>query len=41
MIIDDYLKHSGLDIRAEHEVDNLGMAISLVASTRGVTLLPV
>jgi LysR family hca operon transcriptional activator len=40
VIIDDYLKRSGLDIRAEHEIDNLGMAMSLVASTRGVTLLP-
>jgi LysR family hca operon transcriptional activator len=34
------LKRSGVDVRVEHEVDNLGMAISLVASTRGVTLLP-
>src|SRR5712675_431024 len=34
VIIDDYLKRSGLDIRAEHEIDNLGMAMSLVASTR-------
>jgi LysR family hca operon transcriptional activator len=39
-IIDDYLKRSGVDLRAEHEIDNLGMAMSLVASTRGVTLLP-
>jgi LysR family hca operon transcriptional activator len=39
-IIDDYLRRSDVSIRAEHEVDNLGMAISLVASTRGVTLLP-
>jgi LysR family hca operon transcriptional activator len=39
-IIDDYLKRSGVDIRAEHEIDNLGMAMSLVASTRAVTLLP-
>jgi len=40
VIIDDYLKRSGVDIRAEHEIDNLGMAMSLVASTRSVTLLP-
>jgi LysR family transcriptional regulator, hca operon transcriptional activator len=40
IIIDGYLKRSGVDIRAEHEIDNLGMAMSLVASTRGVTLLP-
>ena len=31
---------SGLTRRAEHKIDNLGMAMSLVASTRGVTLLP-
>jgi LysR family hca operon transcriptional activator len=40
VIIDDYLKRSGVNIRAEHEIDNLGMAMSLVVSTRGVTLLP-
>src|SRR5258707_320990 len=39
-IIDDYLKRSGHTRRAEHKIDNLGMAMSLVASTRGVTLLP-
>jgi LysR family hca operon transcriptional activator len=39
-IIYDYLKRAGVDIRATHEIDNLGMAVSLVASTRGVTLLP-
>jgi LysR family hca operon transcriptional activator len=35
-----YFERVGLDIRASHEIDNLGMAMSLVASTRGVTLLP-
>jgi LysR family hca operon transcriptional activator len=40
VVIDDYLKRSGIAIHATHEVDNLGMAISLVASTRGMTLLP-
>jgi LysR family hca operon transcriptional activator len=40
VIIDDYLQRSGLDIRPAHQIDNLGMAMSLVASTRGVTLLP-
>jgi LysR family hca operon transcriptional activator len=40
VVIDDYLRGTGLDIRPEHEVDNLAMAISLVASTRGVALLP-
>ena len=40
LIIETYLKRSGIEIHATHEVDNLGMAISLVSSTRGVTLLP-
>ncbi len=40
IVIDDYLKRSGLDIAPAHEADNLAMAISLVASTRGVALLP-
>ena len=39
-VIDDYLKRSSLDITPDHEVDNLAMAMSLVASTRGVALLP-
>ncbi len=40
VVIDDYLKRSNLDITPAHEVDNLAMAMSLVASTRGVALLP-
>jgi LysR family hca operon transcriptional activator len=40
IVIDDYLKSIGLDIRPDHEVDNIAMAMSLVASTRGVALLP-
>jgi LysR family hca operon transcriptional activator len=39
-VIDDYIRRSGLDIRITHEADNLAMAISLVASTRGFALLP-
>jgi LysR family hca operon transcriptional activator len=39
-VIDDYLKRSGVELRPAHRIDNLGMAMSLVASTRGVTLLP-
>jgi LysR family hca operon transcriptional activator len=39
-VINDYLWRAGVEIHAKHEVDNLGMAVSLVASTRGVTLLP-
>src|SRR5882724_11709807 len=40
VVIDDYLRRSGIDIKPVHEVDNLAMAMSLVASTRGVALLP-
>jgi LysR family transcriptional regulator, hca operon transcriptional activator len=40
VVIDDYLTRSGVDIRPDHEVDHLAMAMSLVASTRGVALLP-
>jgi LysR family hca operon transcriptional activator len=40
VIIDEYLKLAGLNLHADHEVDNLGMAISIVASTRGVALIP-
>ena len=31
---------TGIAIQPHHEVDNLAMAMSLVASTRGVALLP-
>jgi LysR family hca operon transcriptional activator len=40
VVIDDYLRRSGVDIRPHHEADHLAMAMSLVASTRGVALLP-
>src|ERR1700720_2889295 len=36
----DYLRRSGVDIKLDHAVDNLAMAMSLVASTRGLALLP-
>jgi LysR family transcriptional regulator, hca operon transcriptional activator len=39
-VIDNYLKRSGLEIAPHLEIDNYAMAISLVASTRGVALLP-
>jgi LysR family hca operon transcriptional activator len=39
-VIDDYMKRSGVDLRPAHLIDNLAMAMSLVASTRGVTLVP-
>jgi LysR family transcriptional regulator, hca operon transcriptional activator len=40
LIIDEYLEQSGLDLQQTHRVDNLAMAMSLIASTRGVALLP-
>jgi len=40
VVIDDYLKRAGIDLRPAHKVDNIAMAMSLVASTRGVTLTP-
>src|SRR6202030_1150228 len=39
-VTEDYLRRSGLDIKLDHGVDNMAMAISLVASTRGVALMP-
>jgi len=40
MVIDNYLKRSGINIKPTHEVDNLAMAMSLIASTGGMGLLP-
>jgi LysR family transcriptional regulator, hca operon transcriptional activator len=40
MIIDEYLERSGLDLQQTHRVDNLAMAMSFIASTRGVALVP-
>jgi LysR family hca operon transcriptional activator len=39
-VIDNYLKHSGVKITPNHEADHLAMGMSLIASTRGVGLLP-
>ncbi len=39
-IIEDYIRRSGLDLEPTHRVEYLSMAMSLVASTRGVALLP-
>ena len=38
--IERYLRRSKVELKASHEVDNPAMAMSLVASTRGVALLP-
>ena len=39
-VIDDFLKQSEINITPDHEVDHLAMGMSLIASTRGVALLP-
>jgi LysR family hca operon transcriptional activator len=39
-VTEDYLRRCGLDIKLDHGVDNIAMAISLVASTRGLALMP-
>jgi LysR family hca operon transcriptional activator len=39
-VVSDYLKQLGLEITPHLEIDNYAMAISLVASTRGIALLP-
>ncbi len=40
VVIDDYVKRSGINITPDHEADHLAMGMSLIASTRGVGLLP-
>ena len=40
-VIDNYLKRSGIKITPAHEADHVTMGMSLIASTRGVALLPV
>ncbi len=40
LTIDRYLEEHGVDLRPSHEVDNLGSVMSLIASTRGIALLP-
>jgi LysR family transcriptional regulator, hca operon transcriptional activator len=39
-VIDNYLKRSGINIAPAHEADHVTMAMSLIASTGGVALLP-
>jgi LysR family transcriptional regulator, hca operon transcriptional activator len=38
--IDGYIKQLSLDLKPDHIAKNISMAIALVASTRGVSLLP-
>jgi LysR family hca operon transcriptional activator len=39
-LTEDYFQRSGIDLHPAHRVEYLSMAISLVASTRGLALLP-
>jgi LysR family hca operon transcriptional activator len=39
-VVSDYLKRTGVELTPHLEIDNFAMGISLVASTRGVALLP-
>jgi LysR family hca operon transcriptional activator len=40
MVVRDYAKRIGITLKAEYEAENLPAAMSLVASTGGMTLLP-
>jgi LysR family hca operon transcriptional activator len=40
IVIDEHLQKTRADIHPQYEMDNLAMAMSLIASTRGVALLP-
>ena len=39
-VILQYLRDKAIEVKPEHGVDNLAMAMSLVASTRGLSLMP-
>jgi LysR family hca operon transcriptional activator len=39
-VIDDFFRKNKLSVHSEQTIDNLGMAMSLVSSTRALTLLP-
>ena len=39
-VIEDYARRNGVDLKPDHQAENIAMAISMVASTRGVSLLP-
>ena len=38
--VDEYLRERGIEVIPSHRIDNFATGISLVASTRGVALLP-
>ena len=39
-VIEDYAKRTGIPLKPDHQAENIAMAISLVASTGGVCMLP-
>ena len=39
-VTEEFLKRAGVDMTPTHGVDNIAVAISLVASTRGLSLMP-
>jgi LysR family hca operon transcriptional activator len=39
-VTEGYFRRSGLDLKLDHGVDNMAMVMSLVASTRGLALMP-
>ncbi len=39
-VVDDYFERSGVKVTTAHRVDHIAMAMSLVVSTQGVSLLP-
>jgi len=39
-VINDYIKRVGIAVKPDHQAENIAMAISLVASTGGVCLVP-
>src|SRR4029077_19164944 len=39
-VTEDYLRRSGVDIKLDHGVDSVSTALSLVASMRGLALMP-
>jgi len=39
-VIDEYAKRTGIALKPEHQAENIAMAISLVASTGSICLLP-
>jgi len=39
-VIGEYAKRTGISLKPEHQAENIAMAISLVASTGGICLLP-